>query len=76
MLYTNIKKKIKIDVKCLTSRWPPVWEIAIHLTVAGDVFDGVFLCCPFFPQDVLYEILDLIESVSEGSPTSFLSIIN
>ena len=24
-----------------------VWEIAVHLPVAGDVFDGVFLCCPF-----------------------------
>ena len=20
---------------------------SVHLTVAGDVFDGVFLCCPF-----------------------------
>ena len=25
----------------------PVWEIAVHLAVAGDVFDGVFLCRPF-----------------------------
>ena len=24
----------------------PVWEIAVHLAVAGDVFDGVFWCCP------------------------------
>ena len=22
-------------------------KIAFHLAVAGDVFDGVFLCCPF-----------------------------
>ena len=22
-------------------------EIAVHLAVAGDVFDGVFMCCPF-----------------------------
>ena len=22
-------------------------EIAVHLAVAGDGFDGVFLCCPF-----------------------------
>ena len=21
--------------------------MAVHLAVAGDVFDGVFLCCPF-----------------------------
>ena len=30
------------------------------------VSDGVFLCCPFFPLDVLDEIWDVIESVSEG----------
>ena len=24
-----------------------VWEIAVHLAVAGDVFDGVFFCCLF-----------------------------
>ena len=40
-------------------------EIAVHPAVAGDVFDGVFLCC-FFPRDVLDEIWDLTESVSEG----------
>ena len=27
------------------------------------------LCCPFFSRDVLDEILDLVESVSEGFPT-------
>ena len=32
-----------------------------YLAVAGDVYDGVFLCCP-----VLDEIWDLIESVFEG----------
>ena len=36
------------------------------IAVAGDVFGGVFLCSLFFPRDVLDEILDLIESVSEG----------
>ena len=36
------------------------------MAVAGGVFDGVFLCCPFSPLDVLGEIWDLIESVSEG----------
>ena len=30
------------------------------------VLDGVFLCCPFFPLDVLDEIWDVIESVSGG----------
>ena len=24
-----------------------MWEIAVHLAAASDVFDGVFLCCPF-----------------------------
>ena len=27
----------KIVVKCKISRWPPVWEIAVHLAVAGGV---------------------------------------
>ena len=22
-------------------------RLAVHLAVAGDVFDGAFLCCPF-----------------------------
>ena len=38
---------------------------AVHLAVACDVYDDVFLCCPFFPRDVLDEILNLMESVSE-----------
>ena len=38
---------------------------SVYLAVAGGVFDGVFLCCSFFPLDVLDEILDAIESVSE-----------
>ena len=25
----------------------PIWEFAVHLAVAGDVYDGAFLCCPF-----------------------------
>ena len=33
---------------------PPVWEIAVSLAVAGDVFDGVFLCCPFSPTTFPY----------------------
>ena len=41
-------------------------KIAVHLAVACDVYDGVFLCCLFFPLGVLDEILNLIESVSEG----------
>ena len=43
LLYLNIK----IDVYYYDSRWAPVWEIAVHLAVAGDAFDGEILCCPF-----------------------------
>ena len=43
------------------------WKTAVYLAVAGGVFDGVFLCCPFSHYiDVLDEIWDVIESVSEG----------
>ena len=42
------------------------------MAVACDVYDGVFLC--FFPRGVLDEILNLIESVSEGFP-SYSSIL-
>ena len=45
-----------------------MWEIAVHLAVAGDVYDGFFLCCPFSTK-CLVEILDLIGSVFEGFPT-------
>ena len=41
-----------------------VWEIAFHLAVAGDVFDALFLCCPFW---------GLIEIVSEGFLTYFFN---
>ena len=43
--------------------------MAVHLAVTGDVFDCDFLCCLFFPRDVLDEIWELIGSVSEGFPT-------
>ena len=46
-----------------------MWEIAVRLAVACGVCDGVFLCCLFFPRGVLGEILNLIESVSEGFPS-------
>ena len=29
----------------------PVWEIAVHLAVAGGVYDGVFSCRPF-PHEI------------------------
>ena len=48
-----------------------VWETAVHLAVAGGVFDVVFFVLSFFPLDVLDEVWDLIESVSEGFLTYF-----
>ena len=51
-----------------------MWEIAVHLAVACGVYDGVFFVLSFFPRGVLDEILNLIESVSEGFPHySFMS---
>ena len=43
--------------------------MAVHLAVAGDVFDGVLFCAVVFPQDVLGEILNRTESVPENFPT-------
>ena len=39
-----------------------------------DVYDGAFLCF-FSPRGVLDEILNLIESVSEGFPSYFCIVI-
>ena len=44
--------------------------MAVPLAVAGGVYDGVILCCPFFLPDVLAEILHLTEAASEGFPTN------
>ena len=44
--------------------------MAVQLTVAGVVFDGVFFFVLFLFLD---EIWDLIESVSEGFPTYFFN---
>ena len=46
-----------------------VWQTAVHLAVAGGVFDGVF-CAVLYP---LHEIWDVIESVYEGFLTYFAS---
>ena len=35
------------------------YYLAVHLAVAGGVFDGVLLCCLFSPLDCLDEIWDL-----------------
>ena len=31
----------------------PVWEMAVHLAVAGDLFYGVLFCAVFFPTRCL-----------------------
>ena len=46
-----------------------VWEIAIHLAVACDVYNGVLLCCLFSHEVFFNETLNLIESVSEDFPS-------
>ena len=51
----SCNKRKMLGVKRTTSRWPPVWETAVHLAVASGVFDGVF-CAVLFPLDVLDEI--------------------
>ena len=33
-----------------------VWKMAVHLAVAGEVFDVVLFVLSFFPRDVLVEI--------------------
>ena len=46
-----------------------MWGVAVRLAVACGVYGGFFLCCFFFSRGVLDEILNLIESVSEGFPS-------
>ena len=45
----NMKKIMKTIALCdyFIIRFVPDLENAVHLAVAGGVFDGVFLCCPF-----------------------------
>ena len=43
--------------------------MAVHLAVACGVYGGVFFVLSFFPRGVFDEILNLIESVSEGFPS-------
>ena len=47
-----------------------MWEIAVRLAVACGVYGRWCLfVVSFFPRGVLDEILNLIESVSEGFPS-------
>ena len=48
-LYINIKIGT-IVVLMLSSRWPPVWKIAVQLVVACDVYDGVFCAVIFLTR--------------------------
>ena len=51
-----------------------MWETTVHLAVAGGVYDGVWFVLAAFPQDVLDEIWDLIETVFEGFLTYFFNV--
>ena len=43
--------------------------MAVYLIVAGDVFDGVFLCCLFSNEmSWMKSVTQLSESISEGFP--------
>ena len=42
---------IKIGKKWC-SMWPPVWEMAVQLAVAGDVFDGVLFCAVLLSHEM------------------------
>ena len=50
-MYFPLKKcSVFISLECINSnnlKELLEWEIVAHLAVAGGVFDGVFLCCPF-----------------------------
>ena len=46
-----------------------MWGVAVRPAVACGVCGGVFLCCLFSRGFFLDEILNLIESVSEGFPS-------
>ena len=35
-----------------------MWEMAVHLDIADDIFDGILICAVPFAQHVLNEICD------------------
>ena len=54
-----------------------MWRVVIYgYSRCMYVYDGVFLCCPFSPRDVLDEILNFIESVSGGFPTYSFKVLD
>ena len=42
---------------------------AVHLAIAGDVFDGVFLCCPFSQETSWMRSGTKLSQFSEGFPS-------
>ena len=48
--FVRYKNRKYVENTCLMlgSRCRPVWEMAVHLAVAGDVFDGVLFCAVLF----------------------------
>ena len=46
-IYIVVVSILSVCLVCDSSNVAKLWEIAVHVAVAGDVYDGVFLCCPF-----------------------------
>ena len=46
-----------------------MWEIAVHLAVAGGVYDGVFLCCHFSHEMSWMRSWTKLSQFFEGFPT-------
>ena len=46
-----------------------VWEIAVHLAVAGDIFDGVFLSCSFYEMSWMRSGAELSQFLRVFLPT-------
>ena len=61
-----MKKNVKMQDICSKETKTTAASL---LAVVCDVYDGVYFVRGFFPRDAFDEILNLIESVSEGFPT-------
>ena len=53
LLDTKIENRYNKGCSMLVNRRPPVWELAVHLVGAADVFDGVLFCVVLFPTRYL-----------------------
>ena len=53
----------------------PVWEIVVHLAVAWDVYDGVFLSCPFSHEMSWVRSCTLLSQFLRGFLPTFTVLI-